>query len=102
MIFEAGLLLALAGLGRTIDAYATPRAKQTAGTWMLQSKAFNWHTFVAERSWYIFTTVFGDHGTTPKFIKRSLAVYVFLCVVSILFLEAYFPETATAVTSVWR
>jgi hypothetical protein len=102
VIIEGGIIIAAVGAGALADKYSTDHFKKLTGTWLAQARSFDWHAFVAQRSWGVYTKVFGNHSASIKFIVRSALIYFMLCAVSALFLFAFFPSTYASIESVWR
>lgn len=101
MLFETGLIIAVIAAGKFADTYSTLRVKRIAALWLRQADRFDWHAFVAQRSWLIYTKLFGQHGASWRFIKRSLASYVVIVLLSLVFLWSLFPSTYHSIMSVW-
>jgi hypothetical protein len=101
MLIETGIIATVIAAGKAADVYSTPKAKQIVGSWIAQAPHFDWHHFVAERSWFIYTTIFGAHSASLRFIITSSLLYILICLGSFLFLFLAFPSTYEAIASAW-
>lgn len=102
MFIETGAIAVLLAGGRSADALLSRRAKTAFGDWIQQAPSFDWVKFVAQRSWYIYTRIFGTHSTSLRFVFSSFLLYVVLIILSALFLYLFFPHVFTIIVSVWR
>jgi hypothetical protein len=102
MWVETSLIGGIVAVGVIADRYSTDQTKLAVGSWIAQTKDFDWLGFVAQRSWLIYTKVFGRYSASKRFIMSSLSIYFALCAGSFIFLAAFFPSTYLGITSVWR
>jgi hypothetical protein len=102
MLVETSLIGGIVAVGVIADRYSTDQSKLAVGSWIAQTRNFDWLEFVAQRSWLIYTRIFGSHSASKRFIMSSLSIYVALCAGSFIFLAAFFPSTYLGIMSVWR
>ncbi len=102
MLVETSLITGIIAVGVAADRYSTKQAKLRLGNWIGQAKTFDWHAFAADRSWLIYSKLFGSRSASKRFIITSFALYALLCLASFVFLYIFFYATFLAITSVWH